>query len=1089
MPQRVSPRPGAAGSRSFWAFFRRPGSLPCAGLIGAKLGQKYTLLRLIGEGGMGAVYEAEQEGAPRRVAVKVIHGRHLGPDSDAASRFRREGRAASAIDSEHIVAVLDAGADEATGVLYLVMEHLSGQDLQKRVDHGGPLRVDAALCIAAQALMGLAKAHEAEIVHRDIKPANLFLARRPDGAITVKLLDFGIAKILADPSKLPHTAGLTTTSRFLGSPLYMSPEQVQSSRDVDHRTDLWSLGSALYCALAGQAPHARAPSLVQLMIDIHTLPPPPLRDVAPWVPPEVASVVHGALAQKPGERFPSTAAMLEAILRLLPGGVALREEMLEPIGEGSGAPAVSSGREPDVARIVVDPGGSGRMRGDATTELLARTPGWLLGLESSERTQTVRDLLLRDMARWGDRHVFGGAQDHPELPRLPLAAMYVEPDAGNAQTPDEPVLGLLSRLAPQHAVVVLRADFGQGKSLSARMLAQRLATACLQAPQPPSGAWWPLRVKCAEDFEGREDSLEDVLRRAAWRHASSLGIDLPVDDPAFEIPGRETRTLFLIDGLDEVALGAQEVKNLFQKMRQHGGAHRRFVVLSRPAALPPAEQLRGIPVLDLRPFRTLDGHGAPGGQVEEWLDRWNRATGRSPALRAADIAARGMLEIAKTPILLFMIAHSWDAHTVETPRLADVYEGFVRQMARGKYALDTDRNEAVALASEHLRDRLCELGHLPRDADPPEAMLWLMGRVAWQAKCLEDAAWIEGAAEPHDARHVREILRRELGLADDARVEQTIHIGLLLALQASFRGETSRILFGHRSFREVLAGRYWASRLRPLIQDEERRWEMDAHEPLLAGCLLSGQDETFRFLKEQLATWTARDRQMLARWAQRCFDDERTSAGAGDMWSDRRPLLREAALAIGSAITEGPGIKARSPETLRSLLAWFWLREEVPLILAPRLDAGGAKLRDATLISADLRGAALSRADLTGARLTEARLHGADLVFAKLAAADLRGADLSDADLSGADLSRVNLSGATLRGACFRGASLRAAHLRGADFEGADLRATDLSEADFTSAILRRANLRRAVLRDTDMREADLTDMKVDPGMIEALQR
>src|SRR5690349_9102308 len=124
---------------------------------------------------MGAVYEAEHQGTPECVAVKVIHPSHLKPKSDAASRFRREARAASAIESEHIVAVIDAGTDEATGISYLVMERLSGQDLQQRVDQAGPLRIDGALCVAAQALMGLAKAHEANIVHRDIKPANIFL--------------------------------------------------------------------------------------------------------------------------------------------------------------------------------------------------------------------------------------------------------------------------------------------------------------------------------------------------------------------------------------------------------------------------------------------------------------------------------------------------------------------------------------------------------------------------------------------------------------------------------------------------------------------------------------------------------------------------------------------------------------------------------------------------------------------------------------------------------------------------------------------------------------------------------------------------
>jgi hypothetical protein len=300
-------------------------------LIGETLDRKYKLVLLLGEGGMGSVYQAEQKGTSERVAVKVINRRLLVSKGDGVHRFRREARAATAVDSDHIVRVLDSGTDEATGFLYLVMECLQGEDLQHLLDRTGPLAPDAALRIAAQALLGLSKAHDARIIHRDIKPANLFLTRRKDGEITVKLLDFGIAKIKADPLSMPHTTDLTSTSNFLGSPLYMSPEQVQNSRDVDHRTDLWSLGSALYCALAGHAPHKHAESLGRLIFTILAAPPPPLCKAAPWIPPELAQVVHGALGLTPEERYPSAAAMLQALRPLLPDDFALREEMLVPV--------------------------------------------------------------------------------------------------------------------------------------------------------------------------------------------------------------------------------------------------------------------------------------------------------------------------------------------------------------------------------------------------------------------------------------------------------------------------------------------------------------------------------------------------------------------------------------------------------------------------------------------------------------------------------------------------------------------------------------------------------------------------------------
>jgi eukaryotic-like serine/threonine-protein kinase len=309
---------------------QRPGAAPGIGeaLIGETLDRKYKLVGLLGEGGMGSVYEARHTGTSRRVAVKLIRPDKLAPGGTAESRFRREARAAGAIRSPHIVEILDSGTDEATGHLYLVMEHLAGEDLKHLLDRRGPLPCDVALRIAGQALAGLARAHAAGVVHRDIKPANLFLAREDEGSVRVKVLDFGVAKVRPDPLRGPETLGLTDTGGFLGSPLYMSPEQVQSSKDVDARADVWSLGCVLYAALAGRAPHQDIESFGRLIVAICGTPAPPLRDVAPGVPEEVAAVVHRALAIDPAERTPSAAAMLEAIRALSPGGLALREEML-----------------------------------------------------------------------------------------------------------------------------------------------------------------------------------------------------------------------------------------------------------------------------------------------------------------------------------------------------------------------------------------------------------------------------------------------------------------------------------------------------------------------------------------------------------------------------------------------------------------------------------------------------------------------------------------------------------------------------------------------------------------------------------------
>ncbi|WP_437923923.1 protein kinase [Sorangium sp. So ce291] len=297
--------------------------------------QKYRLTRMIGEGGMGCVYEARQLDTGEQVAVKLISGQKRRESATALGRFQREARAAAGVETPHIVRVRDAGTDPATGTPYLVMEYLDGEDLGELLHRLGPLRPEVALRIIVQACLGLQKAHEARVIHRDIKPANLFLARSGDGEIVVKLLDFGIAKI--KPSEGGATTGLTTTGKMLGSPLFMAPEQIEDIRTVDYRTDIWSLGVVLYAALSGNAPHHHIASIARLFVMICTEPAPPLQDVAPWVPREVAAVVHRALQLNMSDRFQSVTEMLDAMLPLLPDGHALRQELLVAVTDSERA--------------------------------------------------------------------------------------------------------------------------------------------------------------------------------------------------------------------------------------------------------------------------------------------------------------------------------------------------------------------------------------------------------------------------------------------------------------------------------------------------------------------------------------------------------------------------------------------------------------------------------------------------------------------------------------------------------------------------------------------------------------------------------
>ncbi|WP_437933746.1 protein kinase domain-containing protein [Sorangium sp. So ce341] len=296
------------------------------------LNGRYTLGRLIGKGGMGAVYEADDVALQRRVAVKVLSP-ELARGRSALSRFEREARAASAIQTEHIVRVLDADVDRATGAPFLVMELLRGEDLAHLLDRLGPLPPRLALRIVAQACVGLERAHEAGVVHRDIKPANLFLARREGGGgLVVKLLDFGVAKIRPAHDPRRDTTGLTWSGHVLGTPRYMSPEQARGIKDIDHRTDLWSLGVVLYRALAGRTPTEDVKSVGELITALVVDLPVPVQDFAPWVPPEVASAIDGALQYQPADRYPSASAMRDALLPLLgEDPLSLDESLLVPL--------------------------------------------------------------------------------------------------------------------------------------------------------------------------------------------------------------------------------------------------------------------------------------------------------------------------------------------------------------------------------------------------------------------------------------------------------------------------------------------------------------------------------------------------------------------------------------------------------------------------------------------------------------------------------------------------------------------------------------------------------------------------------------
>jgi hypothetical protein len=273
---------------------------------GDVLAGKYTLERVLGKGGMGTVFAARHGELGQLVAIKVLHS----SASTAGARFLREARISAGLLSEHTARVFDLGRTPA-GAPFLVMEHLEGEDLS-RVVRRGPLEPSLALEYALQICDALAEAHAAGVVHRDLKPSNVFVTRRGDGSPCLKVLDYGISKRLAAPGR-EESHCLTERHSLLGSPAYMSPEQLRQSKDVDARADIWSVGVLLYELLTGSRPF-KAPVLSALSVSIAADVPKAPSCVNGAVPAAFDRAIMRCLSKDPDARFAS-AAELAAELR------------------------------------------------------------------------------------------------------------------------------------------------------------------------------------------------------------------------------------------------------------------------------------------------------------------------------------------------------------------------------------------------------------------------------------------------------------------------------------------------------------------------------------------------------------------------------------------------------------------------------------------------------------------------------------------------------------------------------------------------------------------------------------------------------
>jgi serine/threonine protein kinase len=277
--------------------------------LGQVIANKYQVEGVLGEGGMGVVVSAWHMGLEQRVAIKLLLSHMRDQEGSALERFQREARAAARIRSEYVCRVLDTGSLD-DGTPFLVMEYLEGADLSDELMRRGRFDVPEAVRYVREACLALIEAHQAGVIHRDLKPANLFLVQRPDGSRSIKVVDFGVSKSISR-SGTPHLT-LTKTSSLVGSPIYMSPEQLNSSKDVDGRTDIWALGTILYELVTGRTPFfgETIPQLVNAVLNTE---PVGFSALGITAPAGLEEVARRALSKQRDGRFATARELYEAL--------------------------------------------------------------------------------------------------------------------------------------------------------------------------------------------------------------------------------------------------------------------------------------------------------------------------------------------------------------------------------------------------------------------------------------------------------------------------------------------------------------------------------------------------------------------------------------------------------------------------------------------------------------------------------------------------------------------------------------------------------------------------------------------------------
>ena len=322
---------------------------------------KYEVERILGQGGMGIVVSAHHIALQQKVAIKLLLPASMSVPG-AAPRFLREARSAAAIQSEHVARVLDVGTLDS-GQPFMVMEYLTGSDLGGVLHRTGRLPITDAVDYVLQACEAIAEAHARGIVHRDLKPDNVFLTRRADGSSLVKILDFGLSKPAMEELSGAATPSLTGANMVAGSPQYMSPEQVRSLKNVDHRTDVWSLGVLLYELLTGQRPF-EADTIAGVFAKIAADAPLRPRTLRPDMPPSLEAVVMRCLEKDLSLRTQDVASLATGLEPHAPPASRTSVERIVRLGAPAGRAALS---HPVATSAPQQPSGADSMEADIPT--------------------------------------------------------------------------------------------------------------------------------------------------------------------------------------------------------------------------------------------------------------------------------------------------------------------------------------------------------------------------------------------------------------------------------------------------------------------------------------------------------------------------------------------------------------------------------------------------------------------------------------------------------------------------------------------------------------------------------------------------